>query len=127
MTDGLGKQGFRFVVGGAANTVFSYAIYWLLLPWVPYLWAYTVSYGMAIFSGFAVNTWFVFRVRWSWRKFAAFPFIHLLNFGAGFAIVWISTEFLGVPTAMAPVIATLAVVPLGFLLTRALLRTRERL
>ncbi|KRA46635.1 hypothetical protein ASD72_05445 [Pseudoxanthomonas sp. Root630] len=111
----------RFLIGGGANTLLSYALYWMLLPWMPYAWAYTVSYALTILSGFAINTWFVFRTSWSWVKLVAFPLIHVVNYLASLSIVWVAVEILNVPKTIAPVVATLIVLPLNFALTRKLI------
>jgi putative flippase GtrA len=116
-------QAARFVLMGGLNTLLSYVIYWCLLGMVDYRFAYTISYAATILTGFALNTWFVFRARWSWRKLAAFPLIHVVNFGVGITIVWLSTELIGLRAEVGPVIATFAVIPLGFVLTRALLKS----
>ena len=121
MSKALAGQGLRFLIGGGTNTLFSYALYWLLLPWMPYAWAYTVSYALAILSGFAINTWFVFRTRWSWDRLAAFPLIHVVNYLASLMIVWIAIEAFGAPRQVAPVLATILVLPLNFILTRRLI------
>lgn len=121
MSKALAGQGLRFLIGGGTNTLFSYALYWLLLPWMPYAWAYTVSYALAILSGFAINTWFVFRTRWSWGRLAAFPLIHVVNYLASLLIVWIAIEAFGAPKQVAPVLATILVLPLNFILTRRLI------
>lgn len=117
----LAGQGFRFLIGGGLNTLLSYAIYWILLPWMPYAWAYTASYALAILSGFAINTWFVFRTRWRWRRLAAFPLVHLANYLVSLLIVWIAISLLGVPAQIAPILATVVVLPLNFALTRKLI------
>jgi putative flippase GtrA len=111
----------RFVVGGGANTLLSYAIYWLLLLWLSYPLAYTISYGAAILTGFAINTLFVFRTRWSWRKLAAFPLLQLLNYLMGLGVVAICIRYIGVDVRLAPVLATVVVLPVNFLLTRSLM------
>lgn len=114
-------QGFRFLIGGGLNTLFSYVLYWLLLPSMPYAWAFTLSYALAIVSGFAINTWFVFRTTWSWRRLAAFPLVHLVNYLASMLIVWCAISLLSVPVQAAPVLATVVILPLNFALTRKLI------
>lgn len=118
------REATRFVVGGGVNTLLSYAIYWILLEWWPYPVAYTISYACGVVSGFAINTYFVFGTRWSWRKLAAFPLVHLANYLAGLAVVWASVRFLGVHERWAALVATAAVLPLNFLLTRLLIKGR---
>lgn len=117
----LAGQGVRFLIGGGLNTLLSYAMYWMLLPWVPYIWAYTLSYALAILSGYAINTLFVFRTTWSWRRLAAFPLVHLANYLASLLVVWLAVSLFGVPTPVAPILATVLVLPLNFALTRKLI------
>lgn len=124
MSGKLAGQGLRFLVGGGANTLFSYAMYWVLLPWMPYLWAYTTSYAVAILSGFAINTWFVFRTSWSWKRLLAFPAVHLVNYLAALIVVWVAVRLLHIPEVVAPLIATVLIMPLNFLLTRLLITRR---
>jgi len=121
---GISTEAVRFVVGGGVNTLLSYAIYWLLLLRLSYPYAYTISYAAAILTGFAVNTHFVFRTEWSWRKLAAFPLIQILNYGLGLAVVTISIRYVGIDARLAPVIATAVVLPVTFILTRTLMRHR---
>lgn len=121
MSKRLAGQGLRFLIGGGLNTLLSYAIYWMLLPGMPYAWAYTASYAVAILSGFAINTWFVFRTTWSWRRLAAFPLVHLANYLASLLVVWIAVSLIGVSPTIAPIVATVVVLPLNFLLTRKLI------
>jgi putative flippase GtrA len=112
----------RFVVGGGVNTLLSYAIYWLLLLWLSYPLAYTISYGAAILTGFTINALFVFRTRWSWRKLAGFPLVQLLNYLMSLGVVTLSVRYFGIDARMAPVLATIIVLPINFLLTRGLMR-----
>ncbi|WP_213601089.1 GtrA family protein [Pseudoxanthomonas japonensis] len=117
----LAGQGVRFLIGGGANTLLSYVLYWVLLLWMPYAWAYTISYALAILSGFAISTWFVFRASWSWLNLAAFPLVHVANYLASLFVVWMAVEILKVPKAIAPLIATVVVLPMNFILTRKLI------
>ena len=115
---GLRAQGFRFLIGGGANTALSYCVYWLLLNWLPYGTAFTLSYIATLFSGFAINSYFVFGVSWSWKRFAAFPLVHVVNYLAGLGIVALWVSALGLNEKVAPVAATLVTLPLNFAMTR---------
>lgn len=121
---GISTEAVRFVIGGGVNTLLSYVVYWALLLWLTYPYAYTISYGAAILTGFAINTYFVFRTTWSWRKLAAFPLIQLINYGLGLATVTVSIRYFGIDTRLAPIVATVIVLPINFLLTRTLMRHR---
>lgn len=122
----LKREGVRFVVAGAANTALSYSIYWALLPWLPYAYAYTVSFMVTVLTGYALTSRWVFRVRWSWSRLAAYPVIHALNYGLGLAIIWLAVEVLRVDAIWAPLLATACSVPVSFVLSRWLLLTRGR-
>lgn len=121
---GVSAEVVRFVIGGGVNTLLSYVIYWLLLLWLSYPYAYTISYGATILTGFAINTYFVFHTEWSWRKLAAFPLVQILNYGLGLATVTISVRYLGIDARWAPIVATAVVLPVTFVLTRTLMRHR---
>lgn len=118
----ISAEALRFVIGGGFNTLLSYVIYWLLLPWVSYPVAYTISYAAAILTGFTINTRFVFRTAWSWRKLAAFPLVQLLNYLMGLGTVAFCIRYLGIDARIAPVLATVVILPANFLLTRALMQ-----
>jgi putative flippase GtrA len=120
----LSFEVIRFILGGGINTLLSYATYWLLLLWLRYPYAYTISYAAAILTGFAINTYFVFCATWSWQKLAAFPLIQLLNYGLGLATVAVCIRYFGVDARLAPIVATFVVLPINFLLTRTLMRQR---
>ena len=120
----VSAQAIRFIVGGGANTLLSYVIYWLLLLWMSYPIAYTISYAVGILTGFGINTRFVFRVPWSWRKLAAFPLLQFVNYLLGLATVTLCVRYIGIDARLAPIVATVIVLPVNFLLTRALMRHR---
>lgn len=121
---GLSAEAVRFVIGGGVNTLLSYAIYWLLLFWLSYPYAYTISFAAAILTGFAINTRFVFFAEWSWRKLTAFPLVQVLSYGLGLMTITISVRYLGIDARLAPLVATAVVIPVTFTLTRALMRHR---
>ena len=121
----ISAEALRFLVGGGANTLLSYAVYWLLLPWLNYSVAYTASFAAAILTGFTINTLFVFRTPWSWRKMAAFPVLQMVNYLLGLGTVTVCIHYLGVNAHLAPILATVIVLPANFLLTRGLMRIRS--
>lgn len=125
MPNNTKQQGIRFLIGGASNTLLAYAIYLLLLYITPYATAYTLSYVIGIISGFAINTYFVFHSKWNWRKFFSFPLIHIFNYIASMGIVVASTEILGIPKQISPIIATATILPINFILTKALISDKK--
>lgn len=117
----ISTEALRFLIGGGINTMLSYVIYWLLLPWLSYPVAYTISYATAIVSGFAISARFVFRTPWSWRKLAAFPFVQLLNYLIGLGTVTVCVRYIGIDERLVPLVATVIVLPINFMLTRGLM------
>lgn len=115
----------RFLVCGALNTAASYAIYWMLLPILPYAVAYTVSFFATVISGYTLNTRFVFRAPWSWQRLAAFPLVHLFNYAFGLGVVWLWVTVLVLDARVAPVVATLVGLPLNFMLTRLVVKQKQ--
>ena len=118
---GLTGQGLRFAIGGGANTLFTLAIYWLLLFWLPYSVAFTISFAIGIFSGYAINTLAVFRAPWSWRKLVMFPSLHAVNYCLGLGIVYLCVDVFGLQERWAPLFATAGTLPVNFALTRWLI------
>lgn len=119
-------QGIRFLIGGITNTLLTYVIYLLLLYMIPYTTAYTLSYAMGIISGFTINTYFVFRSKWNWMKFFSFPLIHIFNYIASMGLLVTSTEILGAPKEISPIIAIIIMLPINFILTRALIAEKTK-
>jgi len=113
---------FRFVIAGGINTLLTLALYWLLLAWFEYRVAYTISFVAGIVSGFAFNTYAVFRVPWSWMRLLAFPSVHAVNYVVGLAIVWLSVRVFGIDERLAPVVAAVAIIPLNFMMTRFVIK-----
>lgn len=119
------EAAIRFLLAGAANTASAILIYWLLLRWISYPYAYTVSFAIGILTGYALNTYFVFRKRWSWLRLMVFPSVHLVNYAAGLGIIWIAVSMLGIDQRIAPVISAIATVPINFVMTRWVITHRR--
>jgi putative flippase GtrA len=112
----------RFAIGGGANTLLTLLLYWGLLRMMGYAAAYTTSFAVGIVTGFALNTWFVFRTRWSWRKFFAYPWLHALNYVVGLGLLALLVRLLGVDARIAPVIVVCITLPMMFVLVRLLIK-----
>ena len=118
-----GGEKIRFLLAGGFNTALTLALYWLLLLLgARYLFAYTLSFVLGIFTSYVLNTYLVFRAPWSWRKLALFPSVHLVNYLIGATIVWLWVSGLGLNAEVAPIVATLIIIPASFLMTRLLIK-----
>lgn len=114
----------RFLVAGVANTGLTYVVYLALLAAAPYRVAYTGSYAAGIVLSYALNTFYVFREPWSWKKLAAFPLVYVVQYLVGLVVVSLLVEVAGVPTTIAPLAAVLITLPTTYLASRAIIKAR---
>lgn len=112
----------RFVLAGAVNTALSLGVYWALLLVSPYAVAYSAAFIAGMLSAFALNTYFVFRTPWSWRRFAAFPAVQAVNYLIGLGFLAILVDVLGMADEHAPLISIPLTIPINFVMSRWLLR-----
>jgi len=104
-----GERPVRFLLAGAANTLFGLAIYPLLLWSVPalrahYLIALAIAQAVSLCFAFTTYKIGVFRTRGGLvREFSAFSSFYLFNYAANWLALPLLVEFGRVP----PVIAQL--------------------
>lgn len=118
----LRSQPLRFLIGGGFTTLTSLIIYWVLLGPLGYAVAYTISYALGYFVSYLVNTYFVFRSRWSLKTLFLFPMVHVVNYICGLGVVWFCVRILGVRQELAPIAAVACTVPLSYVLSRRLIK-----
>lgn len=111
----------RFLVGGAFTTGASWLCYVALLRVFRYELAYSLSFVVGILISFVVNSWFVFGVPLRWRRLLPYPLAYLIQYAAGYAVVWVAVEKLGLPEWSGPLVALTVTIPVGFVLTRRVL------
>ncbi|MYS22117.1 Putative flippase GtrA (transmembrane translocase of bactoprenol-linked glucose) [Streptomyces sp. DvalAA-14] len=114
-------QILRFGLVGAVNTVTFYGIYRLLLPWMPYFAAYTVAFLLSMVGSFFMNTYFTYRTRPSWQKFALFPLTNITNYAVQSAGLFALVNWAGMSEEFAPLAAAVLAVPFTYLLSRRIL------
>ena len=112
----------RFLVSGVINTLATYILYLLLLKFLPYTWAYTITYAAGIALGYLLSAKWVFKKNLSVRTAASYPLAYLINYAIGIGILRFCVHVLHVPTQVAPLIVVCVTVPAMFILTRAIFR-----
>lgn len=118
-----GGEKTRYLLAGGFNTALTLGIYWLLLFIdVRYIFAYSVSFVLGIFTSYALNTYLVFYRSWSWRKLSIFPSVHLVNYLIGTIVVWTWVSLFHFDAKTAPIVATLLIIPASFIMTRKLIK-----
>ena len=118
----LNGEVLRFLVAGGANTAATYGIYLLVLQLLPYRVAYTIAYALGIVLAYALNTWFVFRSAWDWKKLLAYPLVYLLQYGLGMLCLTVLVEQAGVNAKFAPLVVVAITLPVSFFASRFLIK-----
>ncbi len=112
----------RFLVAGGSTTAVSYALYLGLLALdVPAMPAYVVSYVAGIVWSYGVNVLWVFRSRPHWRSFIRYPLVYALQAIASFALFPFLLQ-IGIARWVAPLLITIIMLPVTFLLSRAIVK-----
>jgi putative flippase GtrA len=111
----------RFLVSGAANTLLTYAVYIVLLQFLPYAAAYTISYIVGIAINYAFNVFWVFEVKPKMRSAAAWPVIFLMQYLVGISLLALLVNVLRVDAWLAPLAVLVVTVPISYLLSRLIL------
>ena len=118
----LHSEFFRFLLVGVSNTLVAYVVYLLLLPFLPYLYAYSLSYCVAVVNSYFMNVFFVFKKKVSLHSFLQFPFVYVIQYFLGVSILWLLVGKLGVPPAWAMAAVIIVTVPINFLASRFVLK-----
>lgn len=118
----INSEFFRFLLVGVSNTLVTYVVYLLLLPLLPYLYAYTLSYCVAVVNSYFMNVLFVFRNKVALRSFLKFPFVYVAQYFLGASILWLLVGKMGLAPAWAMVVVIIVTVPITFLASSFVLK-----
>lgn len=108
----------RFLVSGGLNTLATYSTYLIMLQFVGYQVAFTLSYAFGIIVAYGLNRVFVFGSHRGWHSVLFFPFVYLIQYLASLAILWLWVKQLSMPVELAPLAAIAFTIPLTFVLSR---------
>ena len=124
----VGKRFFeiaRFLLAGTATTVFSYAVYLVLLIVLPYIIAYVISYAAGIVFSYFINTYFVFRQQFSWKSLFQFPLVYIAQLIINLFVLWLAVDRFDMKQELAPLIAIVISIPVTYLMSRAIIKKRH--
>jgi len=114
----ISGEGVRFLIAGTANTIFTYLVYLMLLPWIGYAWAFTIAFALGILFSFFVYTLYVFHAQLVWKKLVQYPAIYVIQYLMGLLLLTVLINYLGVDARLAPFVNVAVLVPFTFLLNR---------
>ena len=123
----INTEPVRFIVTGGLNTLFSYFLYLLLVLLMPYKIAYTASFIVAVIVSYTMNTFFVFRQPWRWKKLLQFPAVYLVQYITGLFLLALLIDRFNVDKKTAPLINVVLLLPLTFLLSKWIVKPRVKI
>lgn len=118
------QRWLRFILGGLANTGFTYLFYLLLNFFLFYQFAYFLAYISGIVFSYYLNTKFVFRVQTSWRAFFSFPLVYVAQYGLSAIFLLGIVEYLDVSEVLAPLLVAGLLIPFTYLFSKVILTGR---
>ncbi|MFF9487402.1 GtrA family protein [Streptomyces sp. NPDC014676] len=112
------RQVIVFAMIGVVNTATYYGPYLLFLTRFPYLVAHVIATLLSMTGSFFLNAKFTYRTRPTWRKFLMFPLTNAANFLVTTVGVYVLVDLLHVGSRFAPLLASLAAIPVTFVVSR---------
>jgi putative flippase GtrA len=120
----INREFTRFIFWGGVNTLLGYLLYALLLLFLQYLVAYTVTYLTGILISYYLNSRFVFRREVGLKKAVQYPLVYLAQYLLGTGALYLLVQVMKVNKLVAPAIVILLTIPVTFLLGRRIIRGR---
>src|SRR5262245_11270062 len=91
----------RFILIGGVNTIFSYAVYAILLSFTSYQIAYTIAYILGIVLSYYLNSRFTFRAKMAPIKAIRYPLIYIVQYLLSLLLLYIFIDSFGVNKLLA--------------------------
>lgn len=121
----LNKEFIKFVVSGLINTGLTYIVYLILLKYMDYTFAYSISYISGILISYLLNSLFVFKERISFKKFLKFPLIYIVQYLINLSMVFIFVDQLKLSAQIVPIIVILITIPITYLLSKIIIKGKK--
>ena len=117
----------RFLAAGGSTTVFSYVLYagLLYLEMAP-VRAYLAAYLAGIVWSYLVNSWWVFKTPLTLGRFIRFPVVYLVQAAGSFVLFHFLHSMLHLHALVVPILITIVMVPLTYVLSRLVLVGRQQ-
>ncbi len=120
----LRNKFIKFIGAGVINTVVSYLLYVVLVLFLNYQVSYAIAFVFGIVSSYILNTKYVFQVEQTIKKFILFPLVYLIQYFLGAFMMNITIEIIGISKFFAPIIITLCLIPVSYLLSKKILKDK---
>lgn len=120
------QRWLRFIVGGVVNTAFTYGMYLMLNSLLGYNFAYLIAYGMGVVFAYWFNSVVVFRVPLTWNGLFSYPLVYVVQYVVSALLLGFLVENIGVGESFAPLMVTIGMVPVTYVMTGLLLGWTNR-
>lgn len=120
------REAIRFLLAGGVNTVVTYLIYLLLLHVLPYRVAYSATFVLGIVLGYTLNTHYVFRAKWQWKRLAAYPLVYVVQYLLGVLLLTMLVERGLANEQVAPLVVVVLSLPIVFITSRLIIKARNQ-
>jgi len=121
------RESIRFIIAGGVNTLVTYVAYLLLLFFLNYAIAYTLTYIGGIFFGYYLSARFVFCRPLQWRHAIQYPLVYFLQYALGITLTTALVEGFGFDPEYVPLVVVVLTLPLTFGLARWIIKKEEPL
>ncbi len=105
----------RFLLVGGANTLVTYAVFFLLGLVIPPWIAYAVAFAMGLAWTSLASSRLVFRVRFSWRRVLSFVAFYLAVFGLGQLVIHLISPNTPTELLITSAVVLVATTPIAFI------------
>jgi len=120
------QRWLRFILGGGANTAFTYGAYLAMNLVLEYQVAYLIAYAMGVVFAYWFNAVVVFRLPLTWKGFFSYPLVYVIQYGASALLLGVLVEVAGVSEILAPLAVTIGMVPLTYVMSKRVLGWTNR-
>lgn len=119
------QRWLRFIVGGGINTGFTYLVYICINNFTSYQVAYLFAYILGIVFSYWFNARFVFKTPLSWRGLLSYPLVYVLQYLMSAVLLGILVDFFGTNESIAPLLITVLMIPVTYLMSKIVLQWKS--
>lgn len=113
----LNKVALKFFTLGVSNTLLSYLIYIMLLKFLKYEFAFTLSFIFSFFFTFYINHFYVFKPKKK-RLMKNYLIIFMSYYLFSLLSLKLLINVIKVSESIAPLISIIIIFPLNFIITK---------
>lgn len=120
----LSKEFIKFVVVGIVNTASTYLIYLMLLNVLSYTLSYTVSYICGIFISYVLNSYYVFKEEFNYKKMIQYPLVYVVQYVINAVMLYLLVDYLKLEKEYAPLVVILLTIPITYIFSRLIIKKK---